>query len=68
MLPVDQPRAGHVPVADLVVAHARLDPGGLFRRHDHPDQLGPARGLPQEVVRGGHVEPEVGQQPAVPVG
>src|SRR5690242_13929253 len=68
VLPVDQPWAGHMPVADLVVAHAWVDPGGLPCRHDHPDQTGLAGGLPQEAVRGRHVEPEVGQQPAVPVG
>ena len=67
VLPVHQPRAAHVPVADGVVADAGVDPGRVGRGHDDPDQGGVPGARAEKPVGGGHVEPEVTEQPAVPV-
>ena len=66
-VPVHQPRAAHVPVAHGVVAGPGIDPGRLGLGHDDPDQGVVPGAAAQEVVRGGHVEPEVPEEPGVPV-
>ena len=66
-VPVHQPRAAHVPVAHGVVAGPGVDPGRLGLGHDDPDQGVVPGAAAEEVVRGGHVEPEVPEEPGVPV-
>src|SRR5690348_800061 len=63
--PVHDAGAGHVPVADLVRARARVDPGRVLLRHDDPVQ---ARARTHQAVRRADVEDEVGPEPVLPVG